>query len=79
MSGKWQELCAPLTTYRPYKSWEELYLSLWSKWGWFVGVWCGDRSYTGNLMVMRYNDSSGQIDCWVTHIFTTLNVGPECE
>lgn len=75
-SSKWQELCSPLKTHRPYQSWEELYSTLWSKWGWVVGVWCGDKSYQGNLKVMQYNDNTGKIDCWVRHLFPASKCRP---
>jgi F-box-like len=72
----WEALCRPLPGHAPYESWRELYVTVWHNWGWLVGLWCGEHRHTGRkshefpliagcLMIGRYNDKNGLIDCHV--------------
>jgi hypothetical protein len=72
----WEAFCQPLPGHAPYESWRELYVTVWHNWSWLVGFWCGEHRHNGTpavnfhliagcLMIGRYNDKNGLIDCHV--------------
>ena len=72
LDSLWQGLCRPLTRFSPYRNWHELYSTLWFRSGWLVGVWFvalqNERTIDmpqGGMIVMRYNNTTGLIDCHV--------------
>jgi hypothetical protein len=67
----WEALCLPLPSHSPYRSWYELYSTLWYRYGWLCGVWVSDVSEQAEMTVKRYNPKTGLIDYHVRLPFSS--------
>lgn len=47
-----------------YRTWRDLYQSVFAEHGWMLGTWHGNDEWTGQLIEVDYNPETGFIECY---------------